>query len=364
MQDFENANKIEDYTPPPHYKQTFIGVLTQPMLDEISKYFGGKNYSHTGESYHKYVESSGATSVVIPHDMPFDIMKEILDQLHGICLPGGGGEVWFCDRNTKKINEYGEKILQIYDYVISENKNKRPFFLFGICLGLQEIVFAATKDVDCITRPYGNHYKPNSMDFFESDSLQKSRFFSKDKTKIDEYIKVYTGKNTYYEQNEGITPENFTKYKELTDNFNLIATNITPKGIKTVTIIEHKLYPIFATQWHPEKGQWERRSDYFQNLSRDSSKLNADTSLIQNMIAYMRSMKQYSVSDFEAQSTILKNYLAYNFIPYPIGSYYEKIFIVNDISLCKNVNECAETIFNAKAQDEIYECYKRSRDGS
>lgn len=49
-----------------------------------------------------------------------------------------------------------------------------------------------------------------------------------------------------------------SKFQELNldKNFTLISTN-TYKKVKFVSTIEHKKYPIYGSQWHPEKNQFE-----------------------------------------------------------------------------------------------------------
>jgi len=86
----EKTATPESYTPPPTYNQTFVGVLTQTLvLQDLVKNPPNVNYTYNAESYHKYTEETGATSLVIPYDMPWDRMKEVLDQLQGMVLPGG-----------------------------------------------------------------------------------------------------------------------------------------------------------------------------------------------------------------------------------------------------------------------------------
>ena len=48
----------------------------------------------------------------------------------------------------------------------------------------------------------------------------------------------------------------FQKTKNLTDQFTVVSTN-TYHGVHFVSTMEHKKYPLYASQWHPEKNQFE-----------------------------------------------------------------------------------------------------------
>lgn len=55
----------------------------------------------------------------------------------------------------------------------------------------------------------------------------------------------------------GLPPENYKKWPILEENFKILATAKDRKGVKYVSTAEHKVYPFFATQWHPEKPPFE-----------------------------------------------------------------------------------------------------------
>jgi len=263
------------------------------------------NFTHNAESYHKYTEETGATSLVIPYDMPWDRMKEILDQLQGLVLPGGHAEF----NSNGKPTYYGQQIMNIYDYAISRNEKDRPFFLFGICLGFQELIRAATiNDLEVIQSGFDDHV-PHSVEFQPLDFFFKSKVLSRGN--IEEYARVFKEQSFYYNHELGITPDHFKKYPELEGNYNILGTSKDPKNLEFVTIIEHKKYPFFGTQFHPEKSQFEKRASTVETLHRDYKSLSVTSSLIRQMIDYIRELKAISISDLDAQKTFLKNYFSY-----------------------------------------------------
>ena len=63
--------------------------------------------------------------------------------------------------------------------------------------------------------------------------------------------KMTTMPLTYQSHYWSLLPEN------LDDQFLLIATNIAPTGEEFVSMYEHKEFPIWGVQWHPEKPAFE-----------------------------------------------------------------------------------------------------------
>ena len=49
----------------------------------------------------------------------------------------------------------------------------------------------------------------------------------------------------------------------LNDSFNILSTSFDKDGLEYISTLEHKNYPVFGTQWNPEKPtyQWSVGSD-------------------------------------------------------------------------------------------------------
>ncbi len=59
-----------------------IGILSQPVSDN--------SYQYIAASYVKWLESAGATAIVIPYDADESLTREIFSQINGVLFPGGG----------------------------------------------------------------------------------------------------------------------------------------------------------------------------------------------------------------------------------------------------------------------------------
>jgi gamma-glutamyl hydrolase len=51
----------------------------------------------------------------------------------------------------------------------------------------------------------------------------------------------------------GVTPDHFSQTPALADMFDVLSTNTDRLGKAFVSTVEAKKYPIWGTQWHPEK---------------------------------------------------------------------------------------------------------------
>lgn len=56
---------------------------------------------------------------------------------------------------------------------------------------------------------------------------------------------------------DGVPPAKFFASKRLTDFYQLISTNVDRKGKAFTSTMEGKTAPVYGTQWHPERPQFE-----------------------------------------------------------------------------------------------------------
>jgi gamma-glutamyl hydrolase len=66
---------------------------------------------------------------------------------------------------------------------------------------------------------------------------------------------------------DGVSPTTFITNKRLANFFDVLSTNIDTSGHPFVSTIEGKAKPVYATQWHPERPQfdWTRASNFANN---------------------------------------------------------------------------------------------------
>jgi len=106
----------------------------------------------------------------------------------------------------------------------------------------------------------------------------------------------------------GVSPATFRGNQLLRDFFTVISTNLDRKGSEFISTIEGKKYPVYASQWHPEKPPFEWWAQEVQNHSHDSIIANRQTA------DFLRSEAAKSYNTFpsqqEEQSKLIYNWAA------------------------------------------------------
>lgn len=225
-----------------------VGVLTQPLgveLQSMSKSSLPKSY--IASSYVKFAESAGARVVPIHYDAPEDELKELFKHLNGIIFPGGGTSF----REDTLFFKAG-KIL--YDLALAANDAGDIFPIHGTCLGYQFLmsITAQTHDVIC-DRCFESEGQPLPLDFTEA--ARKSNLF---RTMSDNLFSATSKENlTENSHHSGIKPEMYDTNDKLHSFYTVLSTNLDYNGSRFVSTVEAQKYPITASQWHPEKNNFE-----------------------------------------------------------------------------------------------------------
>lgn len=129
------------------FKNTYVLLLTQP--DTVTHIFAkidqvNDGHSYIGTSYAKYVEQSGAWPLLLPWDLPWSEMEELLENTHGLFLPGG-------DFTVNADNAYTAKLRQIFVWAKKRNESGQHFFIMGVCMGMQEMVIRFSHEYEVLT---------------------------------------------------------------------------------------------------------------------------------------------------------------------------------------------------------------------
>jgi len=220
-----------------------IAVLSHGMrstfvndFPELSAY-----QSYVSDGYVKFVESAGARVVPLifnNHTTEAQIL-DVLTHANGLLMPGGG-----------TVSGYTAWEKQVYNLAFELNVSGTHFPIFGICLGLQKIV-QYTHGSSLLD----NHLlkQANRAITFTVADLATTKLFGD----IESYFLVKSdfenNEAFFHSHNYGVTTSVFNGQTSMTDNFDIISTEVDALGVEFVNIIEHKTYPIFGTMFHPEK---------------------------------------------------------------------------------------------------------------
>ncbi|XP_030745262.1 gamma-glutamyl hydrolase A-like isoform X2 [Sitophilus oryzae] len=288
-----------------------IGVLSQETYI-ISSYFPNETYdSYIAASYVKHLESGGARVVPVWIGQNEDYYRRVVNYTNGLLFPGGG--TYF-----NETGGYGEAATHLYNIALEYNDNGIYYPIWGSCLGLQALMYAAlngTKDirVDCSLK---NIAVP--LEF--SDGYQSSKLFS---LVPKDVIQTLKSKNCTYNQHRYCLTKAVLKENDLLNDWNILATNKDDNGLEFISAMEHRKYPVYGVQFHPEKNQFEfkkgkgfphsfdsiKTAQYFANFFVNECKKNANG---------------FSDESVESESLI------YNFNPKYTGlksAYYEQLYV-------------------------------------
>uniref|UniRef100_T1GLF5 Glutamine amidotransferase domain-containing protein n=1 Tax=Megaselia scalaris TaxID=36166 RepID=T1GLF5_MEGSC len=149
-----------------------------------------------------------------------------------------GGRVYFEDKyNNDSIfpNKCVPSFQKIYKIALDMNKNRKQYFpIFGICLGFQLLLCSSN---DNIQRIEGCNNEENSVPFHILES-----------GKLFENLDMIGNPNVRYNQIYRILEETLKN-----SDWNILSTAEDRDGNKFVAAVEHKDYPFFGVQFHPEK---------------------------------------------------------------------------------------------------------------
>ena len=197
---------------------------------------------------------SGARVVPISLAYSYEKIDSLLSKVNGVLFTGGSAPILV---NETLTSEYGEKGCYIYEQVKKFNDQNNFFPLWGTCLGFELIHICANKESATLSQFNGTpSYTRENM--FRRKARKSAIFTYRDPEYGREMMDILSELNvSSLSHNFGVSPETYKLYQNLTDNFNILSTMLDHDGNEFVAMIEHKKYPIFAVQFHPEKNIYE-----------------------------------------------------------------------------------------------------------
>ncbi|KAL4447534.1 hypothetical protein ABPG75_004753 [Micractinium tetrahymenae] len=208
-----------------------------------------KGHSYIASSYVKLVESAGAQAVPILCDMSKEEVERRFKAVNGILIPGGA-------QNLRPGEPFFDVVSQLYDLATEANDKGEYFPVYGICLGFETLSIIASAN-HSILSDFDSENLPSPL--FLTDAAEKSRFFGALPPQVVEHLrtKPYAMENHAHGLAWTAVQEN-PRVRELLD---VLSLSVDRGGQVYVSTFEAKGYPIYGTQWHPEKNAFEWTPD-------------------------------------------------------------------------------------------------------
>ncbi|XP_053197989.1 gamma-glutamyl hydrolase [Scomber japonicus] len=219
-----------------------IGILSQ----ESRSVPPGKT-SYIAASYVKYMESAGARVIPIKINQTLEEYKKIFNSINGVLFPGGAASI------TSSGYATAGKIF--YDLAIEAKDRGVHFPVWGTCLGF-EMLTVLTSGEKLLT---GTNTSGVALNLdFTLEGLE-SRLFRRFPVELLEALA--TEPLTENSHKWSVSVETFNTNPELKKFYKVLTTN-TDGITEFVSTMEAHHYPIFGTQWHPEKNAYEWTKPY------------------------------------------------------------------------------------------------------
>lgn len=214
-----------------------IGIFAQP-----SPVSGGQDY--IAASYVKWVEAAGARSIHVPFDATEADIDFLVKSVNGFLFPGGSA-------GLSVIVPY------IFQKAMEVNDAGKYFPVWATCLGFEWMMKIFSNNTKVLSAFDAMNI---SLPLIFTDAAAKSRLFGSagsDMINIYQDTDSITGSVTMNNHFFGISQKDFMDNSLLMSAFDILSYNLDRDNKIFVSTVEHKKYPFYASQWHPEKNQFE-----------------------------------------------------------------------------------------------------------
>lgn len=274
-----------------------IGVFTQPSYSTAGNCAGKCMY--LAASYVKHLEAAGARVVPINYDATEDELDQQFDSLNGFLFPGGG-------------SSFPQSAQYVYDKVVAANKAGDHMPLWGTCMGFQWLLIAQSRDVDVLDPKDGQQFDSYniSMNLDFAEAAYSSKLFGNaPESLMNIYAKLNVTMNNHH---YGIYPDHFAATESLSSFFSVLSVNTDLQGLRFVSTMESFDYPIFGSQWHPEKNnfEWGKTTDgaFDEAINHSQEAIEAARYTADFFVAQARLNKHKYASAEEERKALIYNY--------------------------------------------------------
>lgn len=274
-------------------------TLSIPIIEQG----GASSQERVENTFLRWLQAGGVDLISVHTYTPTSTIDELLQKVNGIVFMGDSSSLNVESSYYKASKYIIDKVKEIYDS--SEGKTKIPILFVGNDLTLLTAVMTNKSD-------YIQNKKvvlENSLVFEDVAKVRSYDLFKE--LDPEDVVNISTSPICANKLEYLITKESFANTKELTDQFELLATARNGE-IEYVAVIQDKTYPFYGISFHPEKIVFEQNYQYFVPDSFEAIKASR---LIGNSFTFL-------VRTINDRSMSLEEKEKYDFID-PYGNYPE-----------------------------------------
>lgn len=223
--------------------------------------------TQVSSNYVKFVQTADIEFYPILITDSIDLIIRQMRCLDGMLLPGGAPGFQFLEDQPKsrpkvhvKLNlkrRYFRKADQVIESAKYINRHIRPFALFGICLGFEMMILNESR-----FRVPLEHVDNQNVNLPVTLLPGDSRFRTWLQTTHPNYESVLANGPQFFYNSKGVCLATFESNRPAASKYQVLST-FGSGGKSYVAAIEHREYPFFGLQFHPEKNLFDF-SDFFQ----------------------------------------------------------------------------------------------------
>ncbi|CAI2370012.1 unnamed protein product [Moneuplotes crassus] len=240
------TNKVEEYAEDIPNSRPIIAILTQPRTKSPPY------NSYIMAAYAKFVFQAGGRVIPLHWDNSFENITATLKRVNGVIIAGGGQVIQ--DPISLIFSDYTNRVKFVLDQAKEINDEGSYFPVWAICQGFQQLSIIEGPEYGRLSHATAKNI-PRKLEFVrdENGEIIRGRIY---KEMSDDLIKALETKEIAFHNNDFRLDPFAYKYDVGLKKYNVLAYSRDRDGRPMVTSIEHKDYPIYSNQWHPEKNSF------------------------------------------------------------------------------------------------------------
>ncbi|KAI3384858.1 hypothetical protein SNEBB_010000 [Seison nebaliae] len=220
-----------------------IAILSQTFrLDDLRNRVNAVSYMDA--SYVKFIESAGARVVPIRIYENEQYYRNIFESVNGVVFPGGDVDLIH--------SQYGKITQMFFNWSIAAKQKNDYFPIWGTCLGFERLISLVEGDNSTVlSRCEAENIL---LPLVWEENTKQTKLLYNMSTNLIDYLDSVPSTPNFHRY--CVTKDRYQESKKLRQFFRLISTSHT-NVTNFVSAVESRDYPIYGTQFHPEKNSFE-----------------------------------------------------------------------------------------------------------